>query len=320
MQLWIHQWVSPIFMRCNVSMSGQTKGLLLGTIAVLLFSFTLPLSAYVTQQLDPWFVGLGRTAFAGIFAAGILWGKGVSRPTRYQFKWLALSALGITFGFPVSISIAMSLTESSRGIIVVGILPLVTAVMGAVLAKEQMPKKFWFFAVLAAVLVFAFTATQQTSGPQWADLLLLVAVFTAGFGYATGGRLSKEMPGWQVISWTLVIAMPFFWLPAFLLFPAQPFQIDLGIWGGFVYLTVVSQLFGFFIWNAAMAIGGIAVVSQTQLLQVFFSLLISSWMFAEALDNEIWLFAILIIFIVALGNQNKRSSDRHNTNAKSNCE
>ncbi len=293
-------------MHWNLSSSEKNKGLLLGIIAVFLFSFTLPLSAYVTQQLDPWFLGLGRTAFAGILAAVILYVKGVARPTNQQIKWLALSALGITFGFPVSISIAMSLTESSRGIIVVGVLPLVTALMGAVLAKEHMPRAFWFFAILGAVLVFVFTATQQTAGAQWADLLLLVAVLTAGFGYATGGRLAKEMPGWQVISWTLVIAMPFFWLPAFLLFPAEPTQIDLGIWLGFIYLTLVSQLLGFFLWNSAMAIGGIAAVSQTQLLQVFFSLLISNFLFGEQMGSSVWFFAILIILIVALGNQSQR--------------
>lgn len=306
MQVWIQQRLQPIFMHWNLSMSKQNKGLLLGTIAVFLFSFTLPVSAYVTEQLDPWFVGLGRTAFGGLLAAAILYCKNVPRPSNHQLKWLALSALGITFGFPVSISIAMSLTESSRGIIVVGILPLVTAIMGAVLAKERMPKTFWLFAVLGAVLVFVFTATQQSAGPQWADVLLLVAVLTAGFGYATGGRLSKQMPGWQVISWTLVIAMPFFWLPTWLLFPIEPTEIDLGMWVGFIYLTVVSQLLGFFIWNSAMAIGGIAVVSQTQLLQVFFSLIVADWLFGETVGQGGWLFAILIIFIVALGNQSKR--------------
>ncbi|MCF2948516.1 DMT family transporter [Paraglaciecola aquimarina] len=306
MQIWIQQRLNPLFSAWSLSMSAQTKGLLLGTIAVFLFSFTLPLSSYVTQQLDPWFVGLGRTAFGGILAAAILRLKGVSRPNSYQLKWLALSALGITFGFPVSISIAMSLTEASRGIIVVGILPLVTAIIGAVLAKEYMPKRFWIFAVLGAVLVFIFTVTQQTSGPQWADLILLVAVVTAGFGYATGGRLSKQMPGWQVISWTLVLAMPFFWIPALLLFPTQPAQIDLGIWAGFFYLTVVSQLLGFFLWNSAMAMGGIATVSQTQLLQVVFSLVISNLLLGEQIGNGVWLFAILIIFIVAMGNSSKR--------------
>lgn len=295
----------PVF---NKTWSNESKGVALGILAVILFSFTLPLSHYVTQSLDPWFVGLGRTAFAGMFAALILWKKHVPLPSRRQIKWLLLSGLGVTFGFPVCISLAMSLTESSRGIIVVGILPLATAVIGSVLAKEKMPKAFWIFSVLGALLVFGFTALQQTSGPQWADLLLVIAVLTAGFGYATGGKLSKEMPGWQVISWTLVLVMPLFWLPTALLFPASPLEIETGVWIAFIYLTLVSQLFGFFLWNTAMALGGIAAVSQTQLLQIFFSLLIADILFGEHLSSAVWLFAVLIIVVVALGNKTARKS------------
>ncbi|MGJ8681036.1 DMT family transporter [Paraglaciecola sp.] len=286
-------------------LSDKCKGLILGVVAVLLFSLTLPVSAYVTKELDPWFVGLGRTAFAGFIAGGILWVKKIPLPTKKQMTWMAVSALGITFGFPVSISIAMSLTEASRGIIVVGITPLATALMGAILANERMPKLFWVCAVLGAVVVFVFTATAQSSGLQWADLLLLVAVLTAGFGYATAGRISKELPGWQVICWTLVIAMPFFWVPTIILFPSAATSISMYSWLGFVYLTIVSQLFGFFLWNTALAKGGIAYVSQTQLLQVFFSLIAASWLFGETLSSQIWFFAGLVILIVAMGNISK---------------
>ncbi|MDN4501529.1 DMT family transporter [Alteromonadaceae bacterium BrNp21-10] len=298
-----HLWFQQLL---TVNWSNETKGIALGLIAVILFSFTLPLSHYVTQSLDPWFVGMGRTAFGGLLAALILWKRRVPFPSRKQVKWLLLSSLGITLGFPVCISLAMSLTESSRGIIVVGILPLVTAVIGSILAKEKMPRAFWGFSLLGAALVFAFTASQQSSGPQWADLLLIMAMLSAGFGYATGGKLSKELPGWQVISWTLVLVMPLFWIPTALLFPAQPLEIEMGVWIAFAYLTIVSQLLGFFLWNSAMALGGIAAVSQTQLLQIFFSLLVADVLFGEELNGLTWVFAVLIIAVVALGNKTVR--------------
>ncbi|KXI27577.1 DMT family transporter [Paraglaciecola hydrolytica] len=309
MHNWYQSFLIPTFQHFQQFSQGwseQTKGLVLGVLAVMLFSFTLPLSHYVTQSLDPWFVGMGRTAFGGVLAAAILWKKQAPLPNRQQIKWLLLSSLGITLGFPVCISLAMSLTESSRGIIVIGVLPLATAVIGAVLAKERMPKAFWLFALAGAGLVFGFTASQQSSGPQWADLLLLLAVLSAGFGYATGGKLSKELPGWQVISWTLVLVMPFFWVPTAMLFPTESAQIELGVWLAFAYLIIISQLLGFFLWNSAMGLGGIALVSQTQLLQIFFSLLIADILFGEQLNAWTWLFAILIITVVAMGNKSVR--------------
>lgn len=39
-------------------------------------------------------------------------------------------------------------------------------------------------------------------------LLLLAALLSGGLGYAEGGRLAKQMPGWQVIGWALVLALP----------------------------------------------------------------------------------------------------------------
>lgn len=287
------------------SLTEKQKGLFLGVVAVVLFSLTLPVSAYVTKELDPWFVGLGRTAFAGLIALSILWVNKVSLPSKRQLGWMALSALGVTLGFPVSISVAMSLTEASRGIIVIGITPLVTALLGAMLAQERMSKLFWVCAVLGALVVFVFTTMAQSASVHVADWLLLVAVITAGFGYATGGRISKELPGWQVICWTLVLAMPFLWIPTYLLFPASITSISLNSWLGFAYLAIVSQLFGFFLWNTALAKGGIAYVSQTQLLQVFFSLMAASWLFGEELNSQIWLFAGLVVAIVALGNFSK---------------
>ena len=70
---------------------------------------------------------------------------------------------------------------------------------------------------------------------------------------------------------------------------------------GFLYLSLVSQLFGFFLWYKAMAIGGVSRVSQVQLLQPFITLLASAWALSEAIEQQNYVFAIIVIAIVALG-------------------
>ena len=279
----------------------ESKGLLLGILAVISFSFTLPFTRYVTGYIDPWFLGFGRTVMAAPFAMLALWLGGAAIPTKRQFILLGISAFGITLGFPVSISVAMSLTEASRGGVVIGALPLATAIVAAILAKERMPKMFWVMSVIGAIVMFCFSLLSQTKEAQLSDIWLLVAIATAAFGYASGGKLSKEVPGWQVICWTLVVGSPFLLGPTLYFLPSNLETVPAPAWLSLTYLVLISQLFGFFLWNKGMALGGIARVSQTQLLQPFFTLFIAALFFGEALEITTVFFAALIVTIVASG-------------------
>ena len=69
----------------------------------------------------------------------------------------------------------------------------------------------------------------------------------------------------------------------------------------FLYLALVSQLFGFFLWNKGLALGGIARVSQTQLLQPFVTLIASAYLINETIDLQTIVFAFLVIGTVAIG-------------------
>ena len=54
-------------------------------------------------------------------------------------------------------------------------------------------------------------------------------------------------------------------------------------WGGFVYVGVFSMWAGFFAWYRGLALGGALRVSQTQLLQPFFSILAAIPLLGEPL-------------------------------------
>ena len=63
----------------------------------------------------------------------------------------------------------------------------------------------------------------------------------------------------------------------------------------------MSQLFGFFLWYRALAIGGIARISQLQLLQPFFTLLVASVWLGEAIEFETLGFATAVVVTVFVG-------------------
>ena len=58
---------------------------------------------------------------------------------------------------------------------------------------------------------------------------------------------------------------------------------------------------GFFAWNVGLAMGGIARVSQVQLLQAFITLAISATLLGERITGETMAFALAVMVVVMLG-------------------
>jgi drug/metabolite transporter (DMT)-like permease len=64
---------------------------------------------------------------------------------------------------------------------------------------------------------------------------------------------------------------------------------------------VFSQFLGFFAWNRSLAIGGIARISQMQLLQPFVALAAAALLHGEPIGFLEIGFAVLVVGLVALG-------------------
>ncbi len=190
------------------------------------------------------------------------------------------------------------LVPSAHGGVVMGVLPLLTALAGSFVAGEKPSTPFWIVSFLGGVLVILYMMSAQSLQFQLGDLLLLLASMSAAVGYAFGGRLSRQMPGWQVICWALVLALPLT-VPPFLWCLPEAWQaagLQSGL--GFLYLALISQLFGFFLWYHAFALGGIAHISQVQLLQPFVTISAAWLWLGEPIHMKTLVFAGLIICTV----------------------
>ena len=283
-------------------MSNESKGMILGFLGVVAFGLTLPATRFVVPYFDPIFIGLGRAVIASVIAAFILIATKQSKPTRKQLIQLSVVALGVVLGFPVLTAWAMETVPASHGGVVLGILPLATAVAAVIVSKEKPSVGFWIFSLIGSIVVVTYSLLQGFGSFKLGDLLLVGAIISAGLGYALGGKLSKELGGWQVICWALVISFPFIIFPAWMQAPEEDFSnLPLNVLLSFLYLALVSQLFGFFLWNKGLALGGIARVSQTQLIQPFVTLLASAFLINETVNLQTIIFAVLVVSIVAIG-------------------
>jgi drug/metabolite transporter (DMT)-like permease len=282
-------------------MTQETKGMLLGAIGVAMFSLTLPFTRVAVAELHPVFVALGRAVVAAACSAILLWWTGAARPTKAQMKSLLITALGVVVGFPVFSSIAMHYVPASHGAIILGILPLATALFGALRFGERPSLGFWIAAVIGSALVVGFALQQGGGELHIADLALFVAVMAAAMGYAEGGRLSQTMGGQQVISWALVLSMPIVLPVTIWLGWEHGVSASPAAWVGFAYVSLFSMFIGFFFWYKGLALGGIARVGQVQLIQPFLTLLGAALILGELLELRTFLFALAIIAVVAIG-------------------
>ncbi|MCC7023035.1 MAG: DMT family transporter [Thermomicrobiales bacterium] len=275
-------------------------GYLLGFLGVLAFSVTLPATRAAVPELGGTTVGLGRAIVAALLAAALLVARRERPPGRRYWGGLAIVALGVVIGFPLLSAIALEFVPASHGAVVVGLLPAMTAVMAVARGGERPPLAFWLACLAGVVAVLIFAAVQGAGRPQAADLLLLVAVLAAGIGYAEGGKLSRDLGGWQVICWALLLAAPLLVVPVGLSIARHGLSASSGAWLGFAYVAVVSMFLGFFAWYRGLALGGIARVGQMQLLQPVLTLIWAALFLGEAIDLPTALAALLVVASVAL--------------------
>lgn len=285
--------------------SRENTGMALGLLGVIIFSLTLPMTRIVVQELHPLLNGLGRALLAAIPAAALLLWRREKWPSWQQIKGLSLVALGVILGFPVFSAWAMQSVPASHGALVNGLQPLCVAFYAAWLSHERPSRAFWACAALGSALVLAYAMIMGAGQIQAGDLLMLAAIAVGGLGYAEGGRLAREMGGWQVICWALVLASPLLIVPVAYLALQHQGPVSAKAWWAFGYVSLFSQFIGFFAWYAGLALGGIARVSQIQLLQIFFTIAFSALFFGEQVEPITWVFAAGVIGTVVLGRKTR---------------
>ena len=285
-------------------MNQLTRGYALGALGVVIFAMTLPMTRLAVgdaadPQLPPAFVTAGRAAVAGGLSLLYLLAVRAPWPARRQVPALAVSALGTVLGFPIGIALALREVPAMHAAVITGVLPLATAVLGALAMRQRPSLGFWVCAVAGCALVLAFAAWQGSGRLGVADGWLLLAVLSAAAGYVAGARVTMAMPAQQVICWVLVGSLPFT-LPAMLWsWPLAPVQAS--AWLGFAYTALFSMWLGFFAWYRGLALGGVVRVSQVQLLQPFLALMFAVPVLGEKLDGVTVLFSLAVIAVVFLG-------------------
>lgn len=292
----------------NITLSEQqqkdhTKGWINGLIGVILFSGSMPATKAAVLTLTPSFVTATRASIAGLLAivALILFKEKI--PSKKHLSSLIIISLGVVVGFPLLSALALEYMTSAHSLVFLGLLPLSTAIFGVLRGKEKPKPLFWLFSILGAMLIVGFAFTQGVSISPIGDGLMLLAIILCGLGYAEGAKLSSSIGGWQVISWALVIALPFMLPLMFFLFPTSIKTVEPISWIGLAYISIFSMFVGFIFWYRGLALGGIAAVGQLQLLQPFLGLFLAASILHEQVS--VWMIGTTLGVILCVAGSRK---------------
>lgn len=290
-------------------LSPSTRGLFLGFLGVLAFAITLPMTRLAAARegyagLDPVFITAGRAALAGFLSIAYLGFVRARWPDRREFSDMALAGLGVVIGFPLFMALAVQRVDAVHASVIAGGLPLATAILAALLMGQRASWRFWCVVILgfALVLLYAWIAGDQARGFSIADLLLLAAVMSAGFGYVMGARAGQTIEPERVICWITVIYLPLTIPVALYTAPQAPVLPQ--AWLGFGYVTLFSMWLGFFAWYRGLAADPMRV-SQVQLLQPFLSMVFAIPILGETMTPMAVLFCLAIVLTVGLSRKLK---------------
>ncbi len=262
----------------------------------MIFAGSLPATRAAVVDFDAIFLTCARACIAAIIGWVLLAALRQPRPGKSEIPALVIVSVGCVIGFPLLTALALKHVTSAHSIVFVGLLPISTAIFAVVRGGERPKPAFWFFSILGSLFVASYAASGGIEASLEGDLFMLAAIVVCGLGYAEGAALSRKLGGWQVISWSLLLSLPFMSIAAVMTAPPTFRNVGLSAWIGFAYVSIFSMMIGFVYWYRGLAKGGIAAVGQLQLLQPFFGFALAAIFLHESVS---WSMLIVTLGAVA---------------------
>lgn len=279
------------------------EGLIWAFLGVFLFSFSVPLTKVAIGGFDPFVTATGRAVIAGALAITIVMWRRVPIPPRHLWRPLIITMIGAVFGWPILLALALQTTTSAHAAVIAAFMPMTTALFAVLFTHEQVPRAFWVAVAVGtlALVIFSVSRGGLEGGGLVADLLLVGAVVASSWCYVQGAAVTRELPGWQVISWVVIFALPIT-VPATAIlwwFTKDSYSPDAVQWGSLIALGVSSMYLGFFAWYRGLAMAGVAHGGQVQQLQALLTLIWSALFLGEIVNLETIATALIVVLAVA---------------------
>lgn len=280
----------------------EVRGFYFAFLGVFLFSASLPMTKLALQSFDPLFTAFARPLIALTIALPLMLRTGALHLPRKLWKAMAFTTFGAVFGWPILIALALARSTSTHIAVIAAVMPLVTALIAVLKYRKRVGVHFWVASSLGTLFLILFAIGRGGAKGESlsADILTIFAVIFSSVCYVEGAGLTRQMPGWQVISWVVIIGSPFSAIGALTIFlhtrHSHLFHINalLGLLG----IGFSSMYLAFFAWYRGLRDLGVEHGSQVQQLQAIMTLGWSAVLLHEKVTLTTVLTACAIVLCV----------------------
>lgn len=289
-----------------------TMNILAAFFCVSLFALTAPFTRLAALAIAPESIILiriiGAAIVCGIF---LLWDGWV--PPRKAWSGILATSLGTVIGFNSLMAFGLSEVPSGHAAVALAGLPIGTSIYSILRDRSNPGIRFWLFAFMGTFLSCGFFFFMSIERILFGDLLLLLAVLSASFGYVEGGRSSRLYGGARTMSWAVLLTLPICIPLAILHFKGTSesySDLSFSVWFSLAYIALVSQSLGMFLWFKVLAFGPMEKVALVQLLQPFVTLLGAILILNEQVVPSTWIVAGLVALCVVGSNREKKKIEK----------
>lgn len=253
-------------------------------------------------DLDPLFVGLLRTVFAGMLALPIALALRQALP-KDRRGWLLLAVSGASgfIVFPLLYSFGQRDTSAMHGGMILAALPVFTGTYAA-LVERRKPSGRWIVGCVVALAgegaLIAFRAGSGGAEPTLAgDLLVMLSALLVAAGYVAGARLSQA--GYSSLATTLwgvtLGAVVSAAITAVLVAREGWPSAGWVSWSAVLYLASITTILGYVGWYWALAKGGIARIATIQFFQPVSGLVLAALLLSERMTLPLLAATVVIL-------------------------
>lgn len=268
---------------------------------MILWGGTPAATRYAVNGLEPIMAAAMRTIVAAVISVLIVTTTRLPTPTGFHGWGLAAISGVCCFAiFPSLLGSGIARTSTGHASLIIAMGPIATGLIAAVLARK-IPGKFWWIGTMTAfggvaVLISEGIGGGVETGDAIGDLICLIAMCVVSIGYIAGGRLSAEQNAFGVTCWGLIIAGGVM-LPVVVwnFGTLEWMVVDKSVWGGIIYLALISSIIGYagFFW--ALDKGGVMRISPIQFVVPVAGVLFGCILFDETFTLVMSFCALTII-------------------------
>ena len=280
----------------------QQRGLIFAILGVTAFSLTLPFTKIALESFNSYFTAFTRPIIASFIAIPLMIIFKVPSLPRFLLRPMIFTTIGAVFGWPILIAMALDRTTSAHVSVIAAVMPLVTAIIAVIKTNRKTGISFWIASLIGTILLIIFSISRNgfSTSDLYTDLLILLAVFASSYCYVEGAGLTNYMPGWQVISWVVIISLPIAIPGAIISFflTKSNYEIQSNALIGIMVIGISSMYLGFIAWYKGLKDFGVTHGSQIQQLQSLLTLVWSALFLGESITFSMVFLCVGIIICV----------------------